>query len=388
VTVWNAENGLQVAYPPLFCYQEAAMSKIAEGRLDALHDRYPVVAEVWRRVWFKLLPIGYDLLTGLVMLFFLARFVPPPWPLVGAAAYLLNPGIFIDSAVWGQTESLLSFFLLLVILCLIQAVTTERDAWFWGAWAMAALAIGQKLQGIMVLPLLAVVTLMRRRAALAIACGTVFLLVVAVTYGPFLLAKRWDYFESVFVASFTWFPFTQINAFNFWALGYVASSHAGIGGVSYAQIGLVLYLASLTWLGWWLFRVGLPRNDPRESARMFLLAAVYACVAPFMVLTRMHERYIAPAIAFLVVAACLDRRLRWLAVGFSVTYALNLLYVLRSLEPVPPEELAIRNASQFALRVFCSLLNITFFGWLTVKLPGLLVPGSSEQVASGSVPSE
>jgi hypothetical protein len=121
---------------------------------------------------------------------------------------------------------------------------------------------------------------------------------------------------------------------------------------------------------------------------MFLLAAVYACVAPFMVLTRMHERYIAPAIAFLVVAACLDRRLRWLAVGFSVTYALNLLYVLRSLEPVPPEELAIRNASQFALRVFCSLLNITFFGWLTVKLPGLLVPGSSEQVASGSVPSE
>lgn len=387
VTAWNAGNGTAISYPPLYCYQEAAISKIAQGRLDALHDRYPAVAEVWQRVRFKLLPIGYDLLTGLVMLLFLARFVPPHWPLVGAAAYLLNPSIFVDSALWGQTDSLLSFALLLVILCLIEAVTTERDAWFWGAWAMAALAISQKLQGIMILPLLAVITLMRRRPALMIACGTVFLVVAAVTYTPFLLAKRWDYFQSVFIASFTSYPVIQANAFNFWALGPVVSSRAGIGGVSYAQIGQVLYLASLAWLGWWLFRVGLPRNDPRESARMVFLAAAYACVAPFMVLTGMHERYIAPAIAFLVVAACLDRRLWWLAVGFSVTYALNLFYVLWRLGTTTPEELAMHNASKFALRMYCSLLNIALFGWLTVKLSWLLAPGSSERVDSGSVPS-
>ena len=173
---------------------------------------------------------------------------------------------------------------------------------------------------------------MRRKLSVLATSGAVFLVILLAMYTPFLLAKRWDYFQGVFIASFTSYPVTQANAFNFWALGPVVSSHAGIGGVSCARIGQVLYLASLAWLGWRFFRVGLPRNDPRESARMFLLVAAYVCVAPFMVLTGMHERYIAPAIAFLVLTACLDRRLWWLAVGFSVTYALNLFYVLRWLE--------------------------------------------------------
>jgi hypothetical protein len=61
-------------------------------------------------------------------------------------------------------------------------------------------------------------------------------------------------------------------------------------------------------------------------------------------------------------------------VGLSAVYTLNLLYVLRP-SVLPPDELAIRNAGNFALRVCGSLLNVGMFVWFTVRLPALMASG-------------
>jgi len=370
---WSRQHDVPVSYPPLFCYQEAAISKILEGRLDALQGRYPAVADAWRRVRFKLLSIAYDLFAGLAILIFLASTTTRLWTLIGTAAYLFNPGIFINSAYWGQTDSIHSFFLLMAVLLVVTAIGNKNDGCLVAAWAVFALAICQKLQSIVMFPPLATITLMRRKLSTSAFSGATFLLVFLALYSPFLLERRWDYLHSVFVASFTSFAFTQLNAFNIWTFGPVASSRATVFGVSYATMGQTLYLGSLAWLCLSIFKASRPQNDRLETARQAFIAAAYACLAPFMVLTSMHERYIAPVIPFLVLAACLDRRVRWLLGGFTLTYALNLLHALQH-PASDPSALAVHNASNVAVRLFGGLLNTTMFCWFTYRLPGLMRP--------------
>lgn len=357
--------------PPLFIYQDALVHHISQAQLAAIESQHPDVAATWERVRFKMLPITYDLLTGLVILLVLAALAPPPWPLLGAALYLFNPCVFLNSSVWGQFDSVHCFFMLLVVVCCAKAMVSHKRLWWVLAWMMGALAFGSKLQSIVILPLLAVWTVSRakpRDAFLAVVAGALTLLAL---YAPFLLAHRWDYLDRVFVRSFTRYGFTQINAFNVWALGFTAPSGTTLLGLSYARLGQLGYLACLLWLCSLVFKAS--RSGPAEGElwRQCFVAGAYASVAPFMVLTAMHERYIAPAIAFLILAACVDRRLRWPAAGYSLTYALNMYYVLRLIN-LPAEQLPAYNAGNFALRVFGSLFNVAMFVWFSARLPGLL----------------
>jgi hypothetical protein len=109
-----------------------------------------------------------------------------------------------------------------------------------------------------------------------------------------------------------------------------------------------------------------------------MIVAAYGCLAPFMLLTRMHERYLAYAIPACILAAMLDRRLRALMWGVSITYALNLLIVLLDFRKpwavFSPGETMLQSihVSFCVVRFFCSLLNVGLFVWLTFNLPQLL----------------
>ena len=366
------ERNWPVMYPPLFIYQAAAIGKIGANRLAALEKNYPDVAATWLRIRYKLLPIIYDMLTGILILLVLAKFVAPPWPLLGATFYLLNPCVVIDSAAWGHLDSIHSFFIALTAVCLGMTCGPRQDRWLVGAWLMFALAVCTKLQSIVMIPLLGVITLRRRNVAVAVAGVAIFALTVLTLYSPFLLAQRWDYFDFVFVRSFTEGRFTQINAFNFWGLGYVAPSTDKILGIiSCAHLGQLASAICTLWLCYWLLKDGGAQTKKDEALRSLVVAGAFACVMPFMLLTQMRERYIAPAIPLLVLAACLDRRLLGVCAGFSLTYTLNLLHVQRHIFG-GPEEMAVVNASNFALRVFGCLLNIGLFAWFTYRLPVLV----------------
>lgn len=382
-----AERKWDVSYPPLLNYQMVAVTKIGANRVAALEKQYPYVAETWARVRHKSLPILYDMLTGLLILLLLVRLVAPPWPLLGAIFYLFNPCIFIDSAIWGHLDAIHSFFIALVVLCLGLACDPQRDRWLVGAWLMFALATCAKLQSIVMFPPLAIMKLMRRSIPVTAAGVAEFLATVAACYSPFLIAQRWDYFQSVFVSSFTWTPFTHLNAFNFWGLGYVVpSTNKILGIISYVRIGQLAYIAAVLWLCFWLAKCGIARADRKEAMRKLFVAGAFASIAPFMLLTQMRERYIVPAMALLVISACLDPRLRALLAGYSLTYTLNLLYVQHHVEAVGASagDLAVVNAECFAIRMFGCLLNVAMFCWFTARLPGLLgeQPPPREQAAA------
>jgi Gpi18-like mannosyltransferase len=289
--------------------------------------------------------------------------------------------VWIDSAWFGQIDAVHSCYMFLCVLCLGIAWGGQRDGWLIAAWVMFGLATCAKLQSILILPLLGWATLLRRNATVIVGSALAGLVTIVALYSPYLLTRQWDYLDHVFIKSFTFYHLTQLSAFNVWALLPVLPASNKILGVSYAQIGNVLALASLGWLLMLLTPHLQPGTRQPDNLRKVLVAGAYECVVLFVVLTHMHERYMEPAIPLLVLAGCLDRRLRWLALGISLNYGLNLLYVLRQIA-TPVDSIAVRNAGSFAIRVFGSFLNMGLLCWFTIHLPQLLAapaPGTSPE---------
>lgn len=107
-----------------------------------------------------------------------------------------------------------------------------------------------------------------------------------------------------------WWVFQEIAARG----SYVQDSAPFIGGVSYRLVG---YLATAAALG--LITASVAR---RPTPRMLALGVATSALAAFELLTTMHERYafaVLPALVLLLD----DRRFRWIAGIFGVTFFLN-----------------------------------------------------------------
>jgi hypothetical protein len=109
-------------------------------------------------------------------------------------------------------------------------------------------------------------------------------------------------------------------AFNFWgaAQGFWQQDSVRWLGIPLYAIGTTATLAALAALAVWAWK--------RPSIAHVFLAAAAGLVITFMLPTRIHERYLLPALPFLAIAAGLDRRLVTVYAGFSLVFLLNLIY--------------------------------------------------------------
>lgn len=274
-------------------------------------------------VLLKLPAILADAATVWVLHRLARRYSPDPEALALAALYAFNPAVILDSAVWGQVDGVLTLFLLLGAFLL-----EERPAWSGASFAAALLVKPQALIFAPV-PLLWFWTRFsreqRRPAAadlLAFAGAGVFLFAVAVwpfsaEQGPgWILSKYWSTLSS--------YPYAALNAFNFFALvgGNLASTAEKLLFWPYATWGrfFLLVICLFVALAW--FR-------GRDSSR-FWYTPLFLAVAVFVLSTKMHERYLFPALAFGLAYAVVTRaRLAlWIFAGLSVTQFFNASEVL------------------------------------------------------------
>jgi hypothetical protein len=236
----------------------------------------------------------------------------------------------------------------------------------------------------MFVPVVGAFVLLTKQVRVVVVTTLVFCLVSVLFYAPFLLQGNWEYLRRVFFVSFQGGQVTHIDAYNAWALWFQIPISTRVLGVSLGNIGRIAYLASVAFAVYALLTKR-PVQEPRQDAtRRFAIIGAYLCVAPFVLLTQMHERYLATAIPLAVLACFLDRRLMAVGIGFSLTYALNMLAIgvnfwqpwgdISETSPYfePVRLLFIVN------RVFCSLLNVAFFIWLTARLRVLLATRPGE----------
>jgi dolichyl-phosphate-mannose-protein mannosyltransferase len=381
-------------YPAGYLYQSWAVGHVLKRKLRnadefATTGMTPEGATVGERIGARVFPIAYDLMIGVVLLLVLSQYVSFQAGLWGAAIYLFNPGTVVNSALWNY-DSMASFYLLVVVFLVGAALRSGKDLFWILAWCVAGLGLCSKLQAGMALPLLGLLTLVSGRVRLLILGPAVLLGTVAVMFAPFLIGHQWLYLKRVFVSSFQSYPVTVEGAYNLWGMWYQRPVSNHFLGLTLESIGRGLFLASFLWLAWQIWRQKIASSGGSDGLRRAAIVSVYAFSAPFILLTRMHERYLAPALAVGILAGFLDPRLRGYMWGLSTCYAVNLLAVLSQSFGPPqgtPTQTHAMHLSYCVIRLFCCLFYVGLFLWLTYQLPKLLRPVESRSaVESASLP--
>ncbi|OGY09754.1 MAG: hypothetical protein A2782_02865 [Candidatus Blackburnbacteria bacterium RIFCSPHIGHO2_01_FULL_43_15b] len=236
--------------------------------------------------------------------------------LCGATLFLANPIVWYNSTIWGQTDSIISFFALLAFVLLI-----ERKFFF--AFFAIMLSLYIKLSLIIFLPVFFVVALKQKYAlkqwVIALLAPILIISVLTIPFSQKAEPFGWLitlYKDKVFTQQL---QVITANAFNLWAA--VAGIHEKpqtllLGPLQYAQWGELLlgiaYLPAI-YLVW--------RKQEIKSVMWSLSIIAFSS---FMLATNMHERYLYPLFAPLTILVCLYSFLLPLYIIVSLVSLVNL----------------------------------------------------------------
>ena len=278
--------------------------------------------------------------------------------IVAATIYLFNPGTIFDSAVWGQMDAVGTLVLLATVYALARG-------WTELAAVGAVVAMLVKFQFAFLIPVVAIVGIRRHllgRSAdpehdrqrdplrvltsVAAGVGTLVLAILPFRMLPYLPLAGGDprgvlgllpeadpdrsLVGKLVQAAGTYDGLTE-NAFNLWrnpwsGLGDTLQrgSDAGIAlavgslSVSWQQVGFVLFGAFAL--------LALVQVARRDDVRGILLAALLLAVAFFVLPTRVHERYLFPALALAAPLVLNGRSWPWIYGATSLVFFMNIYW--------------------------------------------------------------
>ncbi len=288
----------------------------------------------------KMPSIVADLVTSWLLYVLLRPRVEKRLTWIVVLAYTFNPAVIFNSAIWGQTDSFFTLELFLGVLLLLQ----RRIAF---AWALVVVAALTKPQALIFMPLLASYPGNWDRPERPLVAAASGIGVAALLTLPFMEPLG---LYTLYSKTAAYYAETSVNAFNAMALlGGLRQSDSGILlFMSYQRWALLLVLLFFGFIAYLISR--------RRDAEMYLYLCFLLPFGFFMFSTRMHERYLFPCLLFLTLLLPRRPRLWALFGGLTVTYYLNLWYILVAL-----------NAGKFLdkydpLAVSVSMVNVVLLG--------------------------
>ncbi len=296
-------------YGPLFFYQHD--TAIYPALLPFLWPLGLALDADALTVAIKAISIPFDLLLGVFLYLVVASRTDTAGGLLAAGLYLLNPAVIIAGPIWGQVDAAGT----LVFMGALVALSLHRYALAGGLAVLAGLAKPQF--GLVVLPV-AIVAIQRwrqgqgpRPLALAVAGGAVAGIGVCLFAG----LTPWRWFE-LFRETAEFHQETSLGAFNVWAL-WVGFE---VDDAPYVAFGAVLLVAGV-------IGAMLPLRRGHDLATLLAVGLMLAFAFYFLP-TRVHERYLFPALAIAAPFAAVDRASLAAYLGLSLGFALSLLRVL------------------------------------------------------------
>lgn len=294
-------------YPPGYLYVLVALEKLrlALG-LDAASQAFTLLM--------KLPSLLADLGCAGVVLYAGKRRLGEKAGLFLSAAYLFCPAVLVNSAQWGQADSFCTALLLASVLLLYRG-KYEASALLYG------LSVACKPQMLIFAPLYLFFTIRQRkwlRLLTGILCGAGALLLTAL---PFTTGFNFRWLLIEYASTLNYYDYYSVNAYNVWALlGWnwkllpaeplkTALTFAA-PALATAACGALLCLSK------------------RKDALFFAPVALMGVMYLFGV--KMHERYLFPALLFLLLACALsgDRRLLGAYGLVAAVHYLNVAHVL------------------------------------------------------------
>ncbi|TRO51397.1 DUF2029 domain-containing protein [Candidatus Bathyarchaeota archaeon] len=293
----------------------------------------------------KLPPNLFDTATSVLIFAFVRKRLDFKMALLATALYAFNPAVIFNAAVWGQFDAIYTFFLVLSLM-LALASKPELSA------VTFTLGILTKPQSIALLPLIALLIFRKgwRRLLTSILAGATTIFAVII---PFEWSNPATFLSKIYFGAYSGYEYTSINAFNTWALG-----------------GLWVPDGNLFIVGWMLFGVFtvftlyvLHKRFTVSGEQLALFSAFMLLFGFFMLPTRIHERYLFPAISILVLLVPFLKKTRLLYVVLTGTLFINEAYVLSFLNSADP---FIKQGDLVVLSV--SLINLLVFLYVLVAM--------------------
>jgi Gpi18-like mannosyltransferase len=291
------------------------------------HARLGGGAASWR-VLLEIVPIAGDLCL-IVLLYRCARRLASPtralW-LVGAAAFL--PPLWLDSAIYGQPDAVpvaLAFF----------ALTRALDERIISSWVALAVAVVVKPLVVVLVPLLEFLNLRTKHNGRSALFALVASLGIAYASAlPFTTQRSpfevLAFLAGRYVAGANKATAVTEGAFSIYPLftGFFTSDAVRFGPLRFETWAIVLVVASIAAVVV-VFGPALAREHAGKRRTLIALgASCLTLFSLFLFATRMHERYLLPALAFGAPLALDDVpsavALGWLVLSFTI----NCVYTL------------------------------------------------------------
>jgi len=290
-------------YPPLNVYFFWSFGSLARAlSISGTPAIYPVI---------KLLPNLFDIATSFLIYVFVRKRLDFKSALLATALYAFNPAVVFNAAVWGQFDAIYTF---LLVLSLMLALASKPEF----SAVTFTLGILTKPQGIALLPLIAFLIFRKnwwRRLLTSILAGAATIFAVII---PFEWSNPVTFLTDIYFGAYGGYEVTSANAFNTWALG-----------------GLWVPDGNLFILGWALFGAFtafilyvLHKRFDVSGEMLVLFSAFMLFFGFFMLPTRIHERYLFPAISMLALMFPLIKKTRPLYAILTATLFANISYVL------------------------------------------------------------
>lgn len=291
-----------IGYTPAFWYLFAGTTL-----LDTILPRVTAI---------KLLPILFDCIsTYFVYKIVRIKYLTGNKPYWAAGLFFILPTIFINSAHWGQMDSLYTTFLIISLYFYLKEKPSLGMLAF-------GLSFSIKFQAIFFVPFLIILLLKKK-----VRWWQFFLVpaVYVITCIPaVLLGSSWLDVLTIYLRQTALFSQLTVNAPNLYI--FVPWEYAEPA----LTIGFIVAFCILA--GWIIFTALDKRELTRE--RMVLLALISVSLTPF-VLPRMHERYFYPADALSLIVAFYIPDLWIVPFAFQLSSGLASAVYLKGKSPEP-----------------------------------------------------
>jgi dolichyl-phosphate-mannose-protein mannosyltransferase len=294
----------------------------------------------------KIVPNIFDLATATLIYFFVRKQATFKTALVSTALYTFNPAVIYNAAVWGQFDAVYTFFLVLSLMLALKSKPIPSAVAF-------ALGLLTKPQGIALLPLVVLLIFKKSGVKNLLYSVVAFVVTVFAVVLPFEgIGNPVTFLLNNYSSGYVYYHFTSVNAFNLWGLFGLWMNDGYLFYVGWALFGAV---AAFT-----LYMVHKRRRISGDLIAIF--AAFMLFFAFFMLPTRIHERYMFPAISMLALIFPLLKRTRLLYAVLTGTLLVNQAYVLYWLNQGNP------NLTGDPVVVLVSVINLLMLAYASILM--------------------
>lgn len=211
-----------------------------------------------------------------------------------AALYLFCPAVILDSAVWGQTDAV--FTLGIALMCYL---VTERK--LIPAYFVFAVSILIKPQSLIFTPVLLFAIVDQvfledfqwKKFWTNLGLGVSAILLIGLLMLPFGFKEAFAQYSDTLGS----YEYATVNAYNIWTLAGLnwAPQTGKFLLLTYKKWGTIAIIATVAAAAWIHFRA---KNNPSK----YYFTGAFIVTSVFLLSVRMHERYIFPALALLLLA--------------------------------------------------------------------------------------